>query len=300
MSLPKTDIAGVLALELRAGSLPGQAALSLEQAERLAAQIGQDLAVWAPLVREVDLVLAAAHFDPAEALRPGWPLHRRLHELHARAPGGRHQPARILALGRDADDNVPLPLQSDRHLHGGALRIVPFLLSSTNIQQIQAVGDTLEAVLLANGMAGADTALLAQSGFAAEVEHARYLTLNDLTAMTAMQYQHRGLDCLWPLLETALFSPKQSDWLDKDPEPLLYYTGDQSVRLALFDWENWCLYYGHPVDNPTPSLQQHWQHYQMRQRQLIAVLNTHGLDVYEIPISDYRVARVVLAQTTLH
>ena len=73
---------GVMALELMAGSTPRNAALTAAEASALAEKLGRDLASLAPQVRDLDLVMAAAHFDPAEALRPGWSLHQRLRELH--------------------------------------------------------------------------------------------------------------------------------------------------------------------------------------------------------------------------
>src|SRR3546814_20030160 len=73
------------------------------------------------------------------------------------------------------------------------------------------------------GMAGADTALLAQEAFGLQVEHARYLTLHDMCALMATQYDHAGLAPLWPVLETALLSPDREDWLAAPPEPLLRY-----------------------------------------------------------------------------
>ncbi|MGJ4730849.1 hypothetical protein ACQYWP_16400, partial [Luteimonas sp. SDU101] len=78
--LPDNVVAGLLALELAPGSAIGRAALSHDEGARLAALLGRDLAKLVPDVRRLDLCLAAAHFDPAEALRPGWPLHRRLSE----------------------------------------------------------------------------------------------------------------------------------------------------------------------------------------------------------------------------
>ena len=56
-------------------------------------------------------------------------------------------------------------------------------------------------------MAQADTALALQDGLGARIEHIRYLSLHDLLAMMAMQYQNVGLDALWSLLEHALLGP---------------------------------------------------------------------------------------------
>ena len=78
---------GVVALELRDGAPPQRAALDANAAGDLVALLGRDLAALVPGVPDCELALLAAHFDPAEALRPGWPLHRRAIELLQRAPG---------------------------------------------------------------------------------------------------------------------------------------------------------------------------------------------------------------------
>src|SRR5690606_2458829 len=121
----KTHAHGVLALELAPGTTIEVAALAPTDAARLATLLARDLAQLVPGVAGLDVCLAAAHFDPAEALRPGWPLHRRVDELHARAPRGDGSP-RIMAFGADADGNVPQPLQCDQSLRGGQLRVLPW------------------------------------------------------------------------------------------------------------------------------------------------------------------------------
>ena len=284
---------GVIALELAGGQQPGNAALSFEQAGELAALVGRDLAKLVPGVTELDLVLFGAHFDPAEALRPGWPLHRRLEELQMRAPG-RNQGPRLLAFGADANGEVPLPLQANAELTGGGLRVVPFLLVGTDAAAVAAVRESLEELLLANGMAQPDTALMAQKAFAAQIEHARYFTVNDLAAMMAMQYDNQGLAALWPLLETAMYAPGQEEWLDAPPEPLLRYVGGE-VRMALFDPAGWCAYYNHDRGD-CDRLTRVYDQFLMRQRQLAAVLEAHGIEVLYVHCHAGEDPRALLAR----
>lgn len=281
---------GVLALELAGGTVPARAALSSEQAGALAERVGRDLAQWVPRVRELELSLAGAHFDPAEALRPGWPLHRRLDELRARAPG-RDEGPRLLAFGADAQGEVPLPFQADPALAGGNLRVLPFLLSG-DADTVKEVAAALEDVLLAQGMAQADTALLAQEAFGAQIEHARYLTVHDLAAMMSMQYDNQGLAALWPLLETALLAPQSSEWLAEAPEPLLRYV-DGEARMALFDPAGWCAYYQHDRAD-CERLKQVYEQYLARQRQMAAVLEAHGVPVLYVHVEPGQDARAAL------
>ena len=266
---------GVIALELAAGHAPQRAALSAADASELAEKLGRDLAAHAPQVRDLDLVFAAAHFDPAEALRPGWALHQRLRELHQRAPG-RGEGARLIAFGADETGDIPMPLQADDGLRGGLLRVLPFLLSGDD-HTVDAVGERLESVLLETGMAQADTALLAQNAFGAQVEHARYMTLHDLAAMTAMQYEHGGLGPLWPVIETALMAPTEEYWLDTVPEPLLRYAGGD-VHIALFEPAAWRARYA-SQEATDERLERAYQHFQARQQQIAAVLEAHGVPV---------------------
>jgi len=272
---PRGDIAGLLALELAPGSAIARDALPPDAASRLAALLGRDLAALAPDAAALELSLAAAHFDPAEALRPGWPLHRRLKELQARAPGRAAGP-RLIAFGADAEGAVPLPFAADASLRGGNLRVLPFLLRG-DAAVATAVGEAFEACLLDSGMAQADTALLLQDAFGARVEHARYLTVHDLAAMVALQYEHLGLDPLWPLIETALLSPTREAVLDAPPEPLVRYAGG-GARIALFAPAAWRARY-RPTPDDEDRLQRLFGHFQARQKQFAAVLGAHGIDV---------------------
>lgn len=272
---PRGDVAGVLALELAPGSGIEREALAPAEGAALATLVGRDLAALVPDAGALDLVLAAAHFDPAEALRPGWPLHRRLKELQARAPG-RDAGARIIAFGADAGGSVPLPFTADPALRGGSLRVLPFLLRG-DAAVAGAVADAFEATLLDTGMVQPETALRGQDAFGARIEHARYLTLHDLAAMVALQYEHLGLAPLWPLIETALLAPSREARIDAPPEPLLRYA-DGEARIALFAPAAWRARYQPGVDDEN-RLRRGFMHFEMRQRQFAAVLGAHGIDV---------------------
>ena len=208
-----------------------------------------------------------------------------------RAPG-RSQGPRLLAFGADANGDVPLPFQADAALTGGGLRVVPFMLTGMEAATLASVSTALEEVLLAEGMAHADTALLAQKAFGARVEHARYFTVNDLAAMMSMQYDNQGLAVLWPLLETAILAPDEDEWLDAAPEPLLRYTQGEA-RMALFDPAGWCAHYAHGKDD-CEGLRGVYEQYLMRQRQMAAVLEAHGIPVLFVHCEPGQDARALL------
>ena len=274
-------MAGALALELAPGSAVARDALAQAEAGALAALLAQDLAAFAPEAATLDLVTVGAHYDAVELLRPEWPLHRELDQLAARAPG-RGDAARVIAFGTHAGQ-LPGTLAPSAEFAGGPLRLVPFLLSGAP-DVVARVGALCERALLERGMAGAATALAAQDAFGLQVEHARYLTLHDLAAMMALQYEHAGVAPLWPLLESALLAPTQEAWLDAPPEPLLHYA-DGEVRIALFSPAAWrARYAAGAIDAGQDAadgarLERRFAHFQARQRQFAAILGAHAVPV---------------------
>lgn len=293
--MPATDrnLLLVLALELRPGEHAGRGALDPAQAARLAASIAEDLAKLAPAAARFDLAVLGAHYDSIELLRPGWPVHAALDTLAQRAPtltpppplagegwgGGK---SRILAFGAHSGA-LPAAVPSPAADYAdGAMRLLPLLLRARtdDAPALAELADEFERIVLDRGMAGAATALFAQDAFAAPIEHARYLTIHDLTAMMAMQYEHAGLAPLWPLIEAALLAPQAEVWLDAPPEPLARYHGGH-VRIALLDADAWHVGGFAPVSaGADPQrLERAYDRFQTRQRQFAAVLAAHGIAV---------------------
>ena len=275
------QVLGVLALELSGDASPTRGALAQEAAGELATRVGRDLGALVPGARELDLVFAAAHFDPAEVLRPGWPVHRRLDELRARAPRS-GDGARVIAFGADGRGQVPLPFQADAQLAGGRLRVLPYLLTGAP-DATSAVAAHMEASLLDLGMAQAETALMAQDAFGVRIEHARYLTLHDLLAMTALQYSNQGLEPVWDVLETALLARSSEAWLDAPPEPVLRHV-DGEVRMALLTPADWRTRHA-PDEQDEARLARGLAMYEARQRQIAAVLQAHGIEVQFVQVA---------------
>ena len=183
---------------------------------------------------------------------------------------------RVIAFSAHADALPDALVPSPDHV-GGPLRLLPFVLRADDDATAADVGERFERDLLERGMAGAATALAAQSLFGLQVEHARYLTAHDLAAMVALQYEHAGLGPLWPLLEAALLAPAHEEWLDATPEPLVHYV-DGEARIALFSPAAWQARYA-PALTDGDQLERHFAHFQARQRQFAAVLGAHGVAV---------------------
>jgi hypothetical protein len=268
---PGLRLLGALALELTPGSRAERPALAQAEAGTLAQHVAHDLAGFLPEAATLDLVTVGAHYDVVELLRPGWPLHRELDLLAARAPGAAG--GRVIAFGTH-EARLPGALSPQAEHAGGPLRLVPFVLGGASDMAAR-VGDAFERELMERGMAGAATALLAQEAFGMRVEHARYLTLHDLAAMMALQYEHAGLAPLWPVVEA-------EEWLESGPEPVVHYA-DREARIALFTPQAWRARYvpdaAHASEGDCDRLERGFAHFQARQRQFAAVLEAHGIPV---------------------
>jgi len=270
---PVSSVHGVLALELKPGAAPARLVLEQAAAESLAAGVARDLARFDGGAAELDLGLLAAAYDPVEMLRPGWPLHRELDRLVAQAPGAGLP--RIIAFA-DREGRLPEQLLPLAEFGGGAFRVLPWVLRCPRAQAAR-LNEHFESVLPDPGMAQAGTPPAPQAALRVPIEHARHLTLHDLAAMMAMQYEHAGLGSAWPLLETALMAPAEECWLDAPPEPLVRYAGGEA-RFALFDDESW-LAAGFAPDRSRDAekLGRDFDRFQMRQRQLAALFEAHGI-----------------------
>lgn len=279
---------GALALECSAPPL--RTSVSRAMATELADQVATDLARLLNGVEALDLAVVAATFDPSELLRPGWPIHTALADLVRRAPDPGHP--RVLGLGSH-EDKMPASLTPDPNLHEGPMRLMPFVLHGEP-EAVAAIGAQIEDILLEKGMAQAALSFAVQKAFNVPLEHVRFLSLNDLVAITTMQYENAGIAPLWPLIEAALFHPDQELWLDAPPEPLLRWDG-QVVHMAEMDLDTWREHGFVPEGFEGDGLARGFSFFQRRQDQYRAVLSCHAISVQVVPVPAGQDPRVVLA-----
>lgn len=293
-NLSDNRILGVIALECAPGSRIERDALGQADAGILAQLLGRDLGLLVPDVHELDLAFSAIHYDPAELLRPGWPLHDTLDELRLRAPKRMDGP-RVIVFGAGPDGEVPAIFRADDAMRDGQLRVLPFLLGG-DAEAVAVVNQRLEEILLDLGMVKADTALHAQEAFGARIEHARYLTVYDLAAMIGLQYRNQGLEHIWHLLEAVLLAPDSEEWLDALPEPLVRYA-DREARMALFTPNAWRARYATGLsDDDSVKLERGYEYFEARQRQLASILQAHGVPVTFVHCDERSDARTALTQ----
>lgn len=280
---------GVVALELRPGTHAARSHFDQAAAGHWAGLLAQDLSRLLPGAEALDLAVLGAHFDPTELLRPGWPRHAELELLLARAPR-QGLDSRVLAIGSDID--LPATLRPDPALAAGHFRLLPFVLRG-DAAAARRVGEAMETRLLETGMLQAATALAAQDGLGCAIEHARVMSLHDVLAMQALQYEHAGLGRLWPLIETALLRPQEDSWLDAKPEPLLCYR-DGEAHLALMDHDVWFANGFAMEVQDAEKAERLFGFYEQRVRQIAALLEAHGVPVLFEHVAQGQAPREVL------
>src|SRR6185437_6997856 len=198
----------LLALEPVAGEPPARMTLGRDEAAALAQLVATDLLGLVPQVAAARLVLAGALFDPVELLRPGFPVWSTLDELARRVPRGTLE--NVVAFGSHAGRMPALPLEPSPIHAAGPMRLLPISLLAPAALADE-LSSQLEIQLVGRGEAGVLTADWLMRTLGIRLEHVRYLSRNDLLALTCVQYEHVNLAPLWALLETALLTPQREE-----------------------------------------------------------------------------------------
>lgn len=198
----------LLALEPVAGETPTRMTLSRDEAAELAELIAADLHALVPQVDTARLALAGALFDQVELLRPGFPVWATLDELARRVPRG--QLDNVVAFGSHEGHMPAQPLEPSMVFADGPMRLLPLSLLAPS-ELAEELSEQLEIQLVGRGEAGTRTADWLMRTLGIRLEHVRYLSRNDLLALTCVQYEHVNLASLWTLLEAALLTPYRTE-----------------------------------------------------------------------------------------
>lgn len=198
----------VMALELVHGARLPRFTLTRDEAAELASLVASDLRTLVPHVDAARLALAGALFDQVELLRPGFPVWATLDELSRRLP--RKDLDHVVAFGSHDGRMPALPLEPSSTYADGPMRLLPMSLL-TPAELADDLSEQLEIQLVGRGEAGALTADWLMRTLGIALEHVRYLSRNDLLALTCVQYEHVNLASLWALLESALLTPQREE-----------------------------------------------------------------------------------------
>jgi len=223
----------VLALELVEGEAPPRLTLNRDEAAELAQLVAADLHGLVPQVDQARLALAGALFDQVELLRPGFPVWATLDELARRVPRGHIE--NVVAFGSH-DGHMPAqPLEPAPPFADGPMRLLPLSLLAPKALAGE-LSEQLEVQLVGRGEAGALTADWLMRTLDVRLEHVRYLSRNDLLALTCVQYEHVNLAALWSVLEAALLTPYRDESAVTARGLALHYTQGKVFAQSPAGW----------------------------------------------------------------
>ncbi|MEP7187029.1 MAG: hypothetical protein ABI767_14455 [Rhodanobacter sp.] len=223
----------VLALELVEGEKPSRLTLSRDEAAELAELIATDLHTLVPQVDAARLALAGALFDQVELLRPGFPVWATLDELARSVPRGKLD--NVVAFGAHEGHMPAQPLEPSALFADGPMRLMPLsLLAPEGLAE--ELSEELEVQLVGRGEAGALTADWLMRTLGVRLEHVRYLSRNDLLALTCVQYEHVNLAPLWTLLEAALLTPERAESVLSARGLALHYAQGEVLAQSPAQW----------------------------------------------------------------
>lgn len=223
----------VLALETVAGEPPARLTLTRDEAAELAALVATDLHALVPQVDAARLALAGALFDQVELLRPGFPVWATLDELARRVPRGTL--GNVVAFGSHEGHMPALPLEPSSLFAAGPMRLLPMsLLAPASVAE--ELSEQLEIQLIGRGEAGQLTADWLMRTLGIRLEHLRYLSRDDLLALTCVQYEHVNLGPMWTLLEAALLTPDRKESVMSARGLTLHYAAGAVLAQSPAQW----------------------------------------------------------------
>jgi hypothetical protein len=152
----------------------------------------------------------------------------------------------VVAFGTHEGRMPAQPLVPDPAYVGGPMRLLPWMvLAPADLAEDLAA--RMEVELVGRGEAGTATADFLMRTLGMRLEHARYLSRDDLLALTCVQYEHVNLAPLWTMLEAALLTPYQEETaLGSRGLPLHYAEG----RVGIPGPSAWFARAGAQRDNP--------------------------------------------------
>ena len=196
--------------------------LGASESEQMLAHIAADLKSLLPEISNCSLIAAGALFDQTQVLTPSYPVFGALEAVSTNDNAENFKPGLVSIGARDgkmpSDDLQPLP-----DIPLSLFQLLPVIVHGP-ADLVEELGQAMEYRFMEEGQVSAHSAAWLETAFGISVNHARMMTLTDLSAMLRMQLDHFGFLPLWELLDAAL---------SERPGPLLIKT--QSGRE--FEWK---------------------------------------------------------------
>jgi hypothetical protein len=259
-------------------SLEPKLVLFQDEMKQLNEQISKELQSIVPNLDDSSYAIVGGLYQSSELLQPGFPIHTQLRQYAHAALKGENNRRNQLIIGAD-NKGLPDGLSRNTEVQVTPLLLMPFVVLSENDE----TKEVFEKQLMHKGMGSQELLIQLQNTLGVKVRHSNFMTVLDLAAMMHNHLQMAGFEPLWKLLEESMFNqyPETKIITGQHNE---FYLSKKIVFTPFFSYVMWCNYGpGKDLENQ----QEAYLHYTQIQRQHIATLKEHGLDVRQfIPTKD--------------
>jgi hypothetical protein len=251
--------------------------LTKADAEQMLAHLAADLKALLPAISGCSLIAPGVIYDQTQILRPGFPVFRALEAVSVNRSTERFRPG-LVSVGTQGGKMPVSGLEPFRDIPLGLLQLLPVVIQGPG-GLVDELGQAMEYRFLEEGQLSAHSAAWLETAFGVSINHARLMTLTDLSAMLRMQLDHFGFLPLWELLDAAL---------DERGDPLtVTATGGvsfewrgESVHTTFESFDHWAREGGgSAVSAERQALAAGYGEWTREVRQYSTTLRAHGVDL---------------------
>jgi len=271
---------------------------SQDEIKGLNQQISQELANILPHLDDSSYAIVGGLYQSSELLQPGFPLHSQLRQYANAALKGENNRRNQLVIGANSDEELPVGLRHNNKVQITPLFLLPFVVITENDE----TKTQFEKQLMHKGMGSNVLLKKLQDVVELKIRHVNFMTVLDLAAMMHNHLEMAGFIEMWQLLEQAIFN-KNPEAKISTPQHNEFYLSKKIVFTPFFSYIFWTnLGPGKDMHNA----QQSYLHYTQVQRQYVASLQEHGLDVRQFipnaenyPVNDQHICFATLDQSRI-
>jgi hypothetical protein len=271
--------------------------LSQQETKQLNQQISLELKAILPKLDDTSYAIVGGLYQSSELLQPGFPIHSQLRQYANAALKGENNRRNQLVIGANKQ-GLPDGLKQNEKVQLTPLLLMPFVI----LTEHEDTKKTFEQNLMHKGMGSVKLLQKVQKTIAVKVRHVNFMTVLDLAAMMHNHLQMAGFEDLWKILEQAMFDANPETKVDT-PQLNSFYLSKKIVFTPFYSFVFWST---HGPGKDLANQQEKYLHYTQVQRQYIAALSEHGLDVRQFvpneqiyPINEEHVCFATLDENRL-
>jgi hypothetical protein len=255
-------------------------------AEQLLSHLAADLTTLLPDIRHCSLAAPGALFDQTQILRPNFPAFASLESLvSSGSRDGGFRPG-LISIGTELG-KIPIPhLQPLDDIPLGLLQLLPVVVHG-EAGRLSKLGQTMEHLFLEQGQISAHSAQWLETAFGVSANHARFMTLTDLSAMFRLQLEHFGFLAMWELLDAAMGGHEERLGV-KTESGQAFEWRDERVYTQFETFDYWAASgLGAERASFTQVLAGEYAEWTREMRQYLTTLRAHGVELcFHLPGED--------------